>query len=114
MASESQIVCDETYYLERYKFGRVSCSYELNFHAVIWYFGASETPIARTDAIKCSDCPPEFDIDTDGSLMIQQVDLKHAGAYKISVIHVSGITSTVVIQIIVIGKSEFIISNFFL
>lgn len=101
------VECQQKYYLERYQKAVVSCVYERDFHTVRWYFSGTDTSFLRIDGSKKSGSgylSGEYDIEDDGSMVINAVNIQHERNYTISILHVDGSSSKTETMILVKGK----------
>lgn len=92
--ADSDVLCNQTYYLEIGKPAVVSCEYDRSFYAVRWYRNGEDFSFLRIDGKNKGGTgytSGEFDIQTDGSMVIPEVQLEHENNYTISVLDSTGV-----------------------
>lgn len=105
--SDSRLVCEGIYRVTQNVKSVISCQYESSFHAVRWYFNGNEESFLRIDRINKYGSgydSGEFDIKSDGSMIINNPEIRNEGTYTISVLHGDGRSSKADMEVNIIGK----------
>ncbi|KAJ8031734.1 NLR family CARD domain-containing protein 4 [Holothuria leucospilota] len=104
--------CESPQYLELEKVGTVSCSFHEEFYAVLWYTAADlegRPTLSYQNEIKTGGGyeSGEFDIHSNGSLIINNVSLDHNDMFTVAYIHFKGERHIFIhISVIVVVKPE--------
>ncbi|KAJ8034574.1 hypothetical protein HOLleu_21470 [Holothuria leucospilota] len=86
-----QITCKETITFERGERGIVSCQYNMNFIAVFWYRGDAGNPFLRLEEGRPT-TSERFSIARNGTMIIESVEIRDEGVYRISVLDENGVS----------------------
>ncbi|PIK54523.1 hypothetical protein BSL78_08597 [Apostichopus japonicus] len=107
--SDSRLVCEGIYRVTQNVKSVISCQYESSFHAVRWYFNGNEESFLRIDRINKYGSgydSGEFDIKSDGSMIINNPEIRNEGTYTISVLHGDGRSSKADMEVNIIVQLE--------
>lgn len=111
LSNGSRETCESPQYLQFEKSGIIECPFQHGFYAVAWYTPESfarKTPLVRlVDGVKIGEgfSTRQFDIRTDGSLVITNVTLLHDTNFTVLVFPAKGDNpSSVTIESIVLVK----------
>lgn len=108
--------CESPQYLELGKSGVVRCTFDGGYHSVYWYKNTNiigqkpfieDTPSGTAGPGYESG---EFDINEDGSLIINEVFLEHEATFTVTTFHsAEDIPPTISVDVKTFGKSLFTI-----
>lgn len=103
--------CEPTQYLELHKIGMLNCSFSAGFHGVFWYNATdlvNDRPILNFKENEKSGVgylSGEYDIYPNGSLIINQVNLRHEQHFTVVLFKIqSEIPTNHIVRVITIGK----------
>ncbi|PIK51581.1 hypothetical protein BSL78_11543 [Apostichopus japonicus] len=103
--------CEPTQYLELHKIGMLNCSFSAGFHGVFWYNSTdlvNDRPILNFKENKKSGVgylSGEYDIYPNGSLIINQVSLRHEQHFTVVLFKIqSEIPANHIVRVITIVK----------